>query len=213
MSGTLIVDAENGTTSQEDFSGIVLGNDKPAGTDKNSTGYMRMYSSSGHRGTLFPNTYTGHRDYWLPDKSGIIALTDDLIDLHPIRVTQSVNFTNLADHDTVNTPDFTIPKTGMYIVTFSMAQCGATDISQVGAFWQVELIDKSTSGHVYPTPAIRQFFVLPVGNAWDSAVFTTMMFQLSAGDYYVIFKNYTGVTTNAMYGSTGAVSCFYFSEV
>lgn len=79
MSGNLTVDRQNGTTSATAWSAVVLGNNTPSGTDKNSFGVVRLYGENQAYTDLYaPNTTTQNRDITFPNKNGTVALTSDI---------------------------------------------------------------------------------------------------------------------------------------
>ena len=57
-----------------------IGNNIPNGTAGNVTGVLRLYGKSTHYGQFDDsgNILTGDRTYGLPDKNGLLALTDDI---------------------------------------------------------------------------------------------------------------------------------------
>lgn len=80
MSGDLIVDLQNGTTSDIGYSLTKLGNNIAEGTNKNSTGMLVLYGRGQYYGRFYDanNVLTANRSYYLPNKNGTIALTNDL---------------------------------------------------------------------------------------------------------------------------------------
>lgn len=123
MSGNLTVDRQNGTTSATAWSAVVLGNNTPSGTDKNSFGVVRLYGENQAYTDLYaPNTTTQNRDITFPDKNGTIALTSDIP----------------APQLTSN------PKTGMaggWYVVWDLSVSWATDVS----LW----VQVASGTHVY----------------------------------------------------------------
>lgn len=72
------VDAAGGTTSTVGTTYLTLGNNKAAGTDKNSKGALQIYGQSSNYGLLQATNVTANRIVELPDASGTIALTSDV---------------------------------------------------------------------------------------------------------------------------------------
>ena len=79
MRGTLYIE-KLGTSISQEFSRLYLGNNIPYGTSENSTGFLRLYAKGSGRVDIFDNEgiITGNRILQVPDKSGTIALTNDL---------------------------------------------------------------------------------------------------------------------------------------
>jgi hypothetical protein len=78
MSGNLVIDAQDGTISSHGYTGLILGNNIPNGTDKNSEGVLRLFGSgTKHTDVTAPNS-TDTRYIGFPDKSGTVALTSDV---------------------------------------------------------------------------------------------------------------------------------------
>ena len=79
MSGNLSIDREDGTASTQGYSRLYLGNNIPAGTNKNSTGLLRLYGTGNKRIEFYDNgVLTADRTVNFQDKSGVLALTSDL---------------------------------------------------------------------------------------------------------------------------------------
>lgn len=78
MSGTLKIDQQNGTISTEGYSYIHLGNSTPTGTNKNSTGSIRLFAGSGKYTNIVAGNLTANRAIVFPDNGGTVALTSDL---------------------------------------------------------------------------------------------------------------------------------------
>lgn len=78
MTGNLIVDRQDGTASAFGLSYLMLGNNIPYGTDKNSFGALRFYGGSSFYTDLSGVNATGNRTIILPDKDGTFALTSDI---------------------------------------------------------------------------------------------------------------------------------------
>ena len=98
VSGNLTL-AYPGTTSAEGFSELRLGNNIPGGTDGNSHGVILMYGRTDKRIAISADRPTADRSVTLPDKDGLIALTDDI--------------------PTVNNATLTIQKNGTTVKTFT----------------------------------------------------------------------------------------------
>lgn len=79
INGLVILDRRNGTTSEIGYSGFILGNNIKSGTDKNSKGYIRLYSQgSGYMDLKSAGSHDGNYELLYQSKSGTIALTSDL---------------------------------------------------------------------------------------------------------------------------------------
>lgn len=70
------IDAAGGTTSTVGTTYLTLGNNKAAGTDKNSKGSLQIYGQGSNYGLLQATNVTANRTVELPDASGTIALKD-----------------------------------------------------------------------------------------------------------------------------------------
>ena len=80
IKGDLYIDDESGTTATEGTTYLSAGNDKAAGTDKNSTGILRLYGDSGKCAFLYPKSQmSANRWIALPDKAGTILTREELI--------------------------------------------------------------------------------------------------------------------------------------
>ena len=97
MSGTLKIDQQNGTISTEGYSYIHLGNSTPTGTDKNSTGSIRLFASSGKYANIVAGNLTANRAIAFPDNGGTVALTSDF-NLTDLTITLNTNV--LYDNNT-----------------------------------------------------------------------------------------------------------------
>ena len=124
-----------GTTTIEGLSTLHLGNATAVGSDGNQTGRLTMYDKNGKYGNLQTTELTANRLYNLPDKSGTIALTDDLTDNKVLQSnSDAANYRPLVlgytnDPDTsklnaattnqvyVNTKLYTQPSTGTIFAT------------------------------------------------------------------------------------------------
>lgn len=79
MNGQLNIDRQNGTASTVGGSQIWLGNDISEGTAKNSRGILRLYGKNSFYAEIYDDIgLTAHRSITLPNKSGTLALTDDI---------------------------------------------------------------------------------------------------------------------------------------
>ena len=73
------INRNNGTVSDVGGSYIILGNNIPSGTAKNSRGVVRLFGTSDKYAQIYDNgVLTANRNLNLPDKSGTIALTSDI---------------------------------------------------------------------------------------------------------------------------------------
>ena len=73
MRGRLTIDQQSGN------SGLWLGNDIVQGNEGASRGLILLYGRNQYFGQIYDgNGLTGNRDYYLPDKSGTLALTSDI---------------------------------------------------------------------------------------------------------------------------------------
>lgn len=79
MSGNLVIDRANGTTSANGSSAIQLGNATPSGTVGNSRGYIELYGTGAYFARLRTGALTAQRNIDFPDKTGTVALTSDII--------------------------------------------------------------------------------------------------------------------------------------
>lgn len=74
---------------------LVLGNDKAQGAEGKSRGYMRIWSTTAYRADVYPSALTANRNFALPDKSGTLALTDDI----PPAIKQGAWWTSGTSHN------------------------------------------------------------------------------------------------------------------
>ena len=77
FNGSVTIDRQDGTTSNVGYSNLVLGNNKASGTDKNSRGFLEIFSNLAYL-TRIRSTSTATRVIDLPDKDGTISLTSDI---------------------------------------------------------------------------------------------------------------------------------------
>lgn len=81
MSGDLTIIRADGTTTTVGNSTLTLGNNIQEGTAGNSRGYILMYGKTDKRVVIRDNNtngFTANREINIPDKSGTLALTDDI---------------------------------------------------------------------------------------------------------------------------------------
>ena len=74
FNGNVIVDRATGTTSATGSSAIQIGNNKPAGTQGNSRGYVELYGAGSYYARLRAGALSAQRYIDLPDESGTVAL-------------------------------------------------------------------------------------------------------------------------------------------
>lgn len=75
--GNLTVNAQNGTTSAEGRSRLLVGNDIASGTDGNSYGMLTLYAkNTRHINISAVDSPTDSRNIYLPDKNGTLALKE-----------------------------------------------------------------------------------------------------------------------------------------
>ena len=72
------IDRQNGTISTDGISYLVIGNNIPRGTEKNSFGVVEMYGLQEYYTNILAPDSTANRTINFPDKSGIVALTSDI---------------------------------------------------------------------------------------------------------------------------------------
>lgn len=77
MNGNLTIDRQDGTTSTDGYSGIILGNNIPSGTEGNSYGAISIYGTNNRRVVLTAGTPSTHRSIEFPDKAGTLATEAD----------------------------------------------------------------------------------------------------------------------------------------
>lgn len=116
-------------------------------------------------------------------------------EIHSFTFQNSVNTTNVADEANVEVP-VNVPKTGIYIVFFSVAHCGGTYITMDSPYWTI-----SGNGIAY----VREAINLSINKTWDNSNVIAICLQLTAGTYTVKFTNHTGVPTDNTYPSTFSV--------
>ena len=79
FNGNITVDKQDGTTSAVGNSYCILGNSKTSTTDKNSRGRLRIYGLNNRYADFYDKDgLSANRNYYLPNKSGTIALTSDI---------------------------------------------------------------------------------------------------------------------------------------
>lgn len=80
MSGNLVINRQDGTTSSVGYSRLDLGNNKGEGADKNSKGAILLYGQRTGASFQFYDSglLTGDRVLYPPDNSGVIALANDV---------------------------------------------------------------------------------------------------------------------------------------
>ena len=77
--------ATAGTTSTNGTSALELGNAIPSGTANNQQGGLILYSSTRFATAIKAGTLTAGRTLTLPDKTGTVALTDDIVKVQIVR--------------------------------------------------------------------------------------------------------------------------------
>lgn len=97
---------QKGTTDTIGQSMIMLGNNIASGTSKNMQGMILMYSSSDKYGKIVSESLTDDRTWTLPDKSGTIAMTSDIIPVNNGKLTIKGGTTSVAEF-TANQSDNT----------------------------------------------------------------------------------------------------------
>jgi len=86
------IDHADGTTTDVGESVLILGNNIASGTEGNSQGTLTLYGEGDEYTCLRASNSTDARDIELPDKSGTVALTDDI----------PANISDLSDVDLNN---------------------------------------------------------------------------------------------------------------
>lgn len=76
FSGTVYINLEDGTTSVQGYSSLILGNNKTTGTAGNSAGDLQIYGRTDYKTEFIspPDSPTANRVIYIPDASGTIAL-------------------------------------------------------------------------------------------------------------------------------------------
>lgn len=210
MKGNFTVDRQNGTTAAVGYTNFTIGNNIAEGTEKNSQGAIRIYSNTAYRAEIQADNLTNNRAFYLPNKSGTFALTSDLI---ANKTGNYKDFKSLASGDTVDIDTFTVPREGIYIVNFSIAHCGASNISNpAGKYWKVQ-IRRGNSAY-RPDSGGRDEIVIPIGTEWDQIITATQMYYFYPTDtYYARFENRTGSPTDGTYNSRVTVTCYYLGLI
>lgn len=95
ITGDLVVDEKNGTTSAVGNSYLIAGNNVTAGTNGNSRGRLRLFSNNNYRIDLMPSdNLTGNRNIFFPvtSENDTLAMRSDM---HTIlaRITPNANET------------------------------------------------------------------------------------------------------------------------
>lgn len=121
--GLVSIDQADGTTSTQGWSQLRLGNDKSTGTAGNSAGFIRFYGTNQYKVDLYvkEGALTAHRNVFLPDASGTIALTSDI---------DSVQTTSLALDSGYTANSNRIRKIGSKIVEIHLYVASATNITK-----------------------------------------------------------------------------------
>lgn len=92
MSGKLTIDRQNGSTSAIGYSQLELGNDIAEGAQNNSSGLLKIFGKNSYNGMIYDHDgLTNDREYYLPDKTGTLALTSDVIDQKLYRIVVASN--------------------------------------------------------------------------------------------------------------------------
>ena len=148
-----------GTTTTEGLSTLYLGNSTAVGSDGNQTGRLTMYDKNGKYGNLQTAELTANRLWNLPDKSGTIALTDDITDVAVKQSSSStanyrplaMGFTTNADVSKLaatvtsqiylNTQLYTQPSTGMIFANRFVTNSQELIYSMSGSFYGATTIE------------------------------------------------------------------------
>lgn len=95
MSGNLIIDQANGTTSTAGSSAIKIGNATPTGTAGNSYGIIHLCSNTAYRANITAPNFTADRNINMPNGTGTLALKEDFA-WTAMSATAGTNITNLS---------------------------------------------------------------------------------------------------------------------
>ena len=113
MSGNLIVDVQNGTVSTDGTSDIVVGNNIPSGTNKNSRGRIQLFGILSFKTILRAYDSTADRTINFPDSDGTVALTSDIPDINS-KVSKSGD--TMSGNLTIDRQDGTSSSTGSSVL-------------------------------------------------------------------------------------------------
>lgn len=92
-----------GTTTSDGIGYLTIGNSTPSGTANNMSGVLVLWGKNNNEVNLKPDTLTATRNILLPDKSGTIALTDDIPTIPSNNVTGTGSIDYLAKWSGTNT--------------------------------------------------------------------------------------------------------------
>lgn len=114
-------------------------------------------------------------------------------------IIKQVNAVNIQVNETVDV-NIDIDQSGLYLLLFQIAHCGANEATSVNASWSVDGFEQYNSG------IIRSRMEIPIARTWDTVCGSCCCLQyLYPGTRTFTFINQTGVATNAMYNSSFAV--------
>ena len=127
-------------------------------------------------------------------------------------LTSSVSITTLANDELVNSSEVTVEETGYYAVNLFLNMCGASSITNVGAYYIVRLLVNGNGAELHNLGNNRHI-VVPIAKVWNYTNTATIFVPLKKGDKVCAeFTNNTGISTNNTYASTFGFKLVKVSE-
>lgn len=142
------------TTTNNGYSTLILGNNKASGTTGNRQGQLQLFDSETHCGTLSTtsNHLTANRNWYLPDKTGTIALTSDITAAISYPVTSVNNKTGAVSLTASDVG--ALPRYITYVSTITTTAGAHSTISNKSG--AVSFNVPTTAAHVGAVPTTRK---------------------------------------------------------
>ena len=127
-------------------------------------------------------------------------------------INTAISKIGLANGSSVTTNGITVEKTGLYAVNFIIQMCGASQITNVGAYFTLQLLVNNVAKSLHSLDS-ADTIVAPIPKVWNYATMTTAYVSLNEGDVVnAKFTNNTGVATNDVYNSKFGIRLIKVSE-
>lgn len=160
ITGDLYINDESGTTSTEGTTYLSVGNDIAVGTNKNSTGILRLYGDTGKCAFLYPETQlSANRWIALPDKAGTLALTSELVKEDTYTITSAITINANSTTALCEVPNRTI---GVMILNYNDSNLNKinTQITQWYSSYYCTAFNNTSSAITIPAnTTIRYYYI------------------------------------------------------
>lgn len=127
-------------------------------------------------------------------------------------INTAISKMGLGNGSSVSTNEITVEKTGLYAVNFIIQMCGASQITNVGAYFTLQLLVNNVAKSLHSLDS-ADTIVAPIPKVWNYATMATAYVSLNEGDVVnAKFTNNTGVATNDVYNSKFGIKLIKVSE-